>query len=147
MNCFWIIWNKTYTLLESPYLISTGSFLSSGLALVYMNRGIKSVLSIQMTRNPYFPRVFLLGHWNQVARVRPIKSPRLNSKTTATGVKKFLVHCDFVMDSTEREIVIIIIIVLINSSEIRFLCLMILFSSETLQNLSYLKQKKPLNVY
>ena len=40
-----------------------------------------------------------------VPKVRPIKSPRLNSKTTATGVKKFLVHCDFVMDSTEREIV------------------------------------------
>jgi len=80
-----------------------GSFLVSGLELLYIKSGIRDVRSMQKSRNPYFPKVDRLGHWQYVAKILPLRSPTLKSKTTSTGVKKFRDHSVLSTDSTEKQ--------------------------------------------
>ena len=78
----------------------SGNDLESGFALQYIKRGIKPVRIRQMTRKPYFPMGVLFGQEMYVDRILPIRSQTLNNKTTATGVKNFLDHCELDMDWT-----------------------------------------------
>jgi len=81
-------------------LNKSGIALDSGLALQNMNKGIKPVRKTQNNKRPYLLTVERFGHWQYVAKILPDKSATLKTKTTATGVKKFLVHVLLVTDST-----------------------------------------------